>query len=309
MINVEKVSKYFGLLQALNNVTFTLEKGEIVGFLGKNGSGKTTLMRTLTTYLQPDSGKVTIGGKNIAQFPFYARERIGYLPENPPLYFNMDVYGYLKLAARLKGVPPKQEKAQIDKVLGECQLQDVKRKTIGVLSKGYKQRLGIAQALLNEPEILILDEPTNGLDPEQIQHIRRLIKNVEHSRTVILSTHILSEIELIAKRIIILDQGKVVANDLLPHLLVDGNASRKRFKVTAKGYWGALEQALKEIPGTQLLDVFSEDSIYTFVLEGPVSLETQNVVEKILKAQASVIGIEQVSLSLENIFLKLVSHA
>ncbi len=219
MIIARNITKYFGGVQALKDVSFTISKGEIVGFLGQNAAGKTTLMRILTSYLPATSGEVIIGGKNVAKNSLAVRKKIGYLPETPPLYPNMTVKEYLLFAAQLKDVPPKQQCFQVDKVLEECNLKDVRNKTIAILSKGYKQRVGIAQAIINNPEVLILDEPTIGLDPVQIIQVRNLIKSLEHKRTVILSTHILSEIQQIAHRVLIIKSGEIIVDGSLKDLL------------------------------------------------------------------------------------------
>jgi ABC-2 type transport system ATP-binding protein len=221
MISVRGVTKHFGGFQALKNVSFEINAGEIVGFLGLNGAGKTTIMRILTSYLPATSGTVAIAGEDVDRNPLAMRRKIGYLPETPPLYSNMTTKDYLEFAAQLKDVPARQRRSQIDKVLEECNLADVQDKTIGTLSKGYKQRVGIAQAIINDPEILILDEPTIGLDPVQIIQVRNLIKSLEHKRTVILSTHILSEIEQIAQRVLIMKSGEIIADELLKNLLKD----------------------------------------------------------------------------------------
>ncbi len=221
MIITRNITKYFGELQALKDISFTIGKGEIVGFLGQNGAGKTTLMRILTSYLPATSGEVIIGGKNVAKDSLSVRRKIGYLPEIPPLYPNMTVKDYLLFAAQLKDVPFRQQCVQVDKVIQECNLQDVRGKTIAILSKGYKQRVGIAQALINDPEVLILDEPTSGLDPVQIIHVRNIIKSLEHKRTVILSTHILSEIQQIAQRVLIIKSGEIIVDDSLKNLLTE----------------------------------------------------------------------------------------
>ena len=225
MIIAKQVTKYFGGFQALKDISFEISKGEIVGFLGQNGAGKTTLMRILTTYLPVTSGKVIIAGEDAAKNSLAIRRRIGYLPENPPLYSDMTTRDYLKFAAQLKDVPIKQQRTQIDKVLAECNLKDVQDKTIGILSKGYKQRVGIAQAIINDPEILILDEPTIGLDPVQIIQVRNLIKSLEYKRTVILSTHILSEIQQIAQRVLMIKSGEIIVDETLENLLRGSGSS------------------------------------------------------------------------------------
>ena len=231
MITVKNITKYFGSFQALKDVSFEINKGEIVGFLGQNGAGKTTLMRILTSYLPASSGTVMIGGDDIAKNSLTIRQKIGYLPETPPLYMDMTVKDYLKFAAEIKDIPVKQRRRQLDKVLEECQIEDVKGKIIATLSKGYKQRVGIAQAIIHEPKLLILDEPTSGLDPIQNLQVRKLIKNLKDQRTVILSTHILSEIEQIAQRVLIIKSGQVIVDESLEVLLKTDNADQSQ-KVT-----------------------------------------------------------------------------
>jgi len=228
MIVTKNITKYFGLFQALKDVSFEINKGEIVGFLGQNGAGKTTLMRILTSYLPASSGTVMIDGDDIAKNSLTIRQKIGYLPETPPLYENMTVKDYLKFAAEIKDIPVKQRLRQLDKVLEECQIEDVKGKTIATLSKGYKQRVGIAQAIIHEPKLLILDEPTSGLDPIQNLQVRKLIKNLKDQRTVILSTHILSEIEQIAQRVLIIKAGQVIVDESLEVLLKTSNADQSQ---------------------------------------------------------------------------------
>jgi len=203
----------------VKDVSFEINKGEIVGFLGQNGAGKTTIMRILTSYLPATFGKVIIAGQELSRNSLAIRKKIGYLPETPPLYSDMAVRDYLDFAAQLKDVPIRQQRVQVDKVLEECNLESVQYKTIGTLSKGYKQRVGIAQAIVNDPEILILDEPTIGLDPVQIIQVRNLIKSLEHKRTVILSTHILSEIQQIAQRVLIIKSGEIIVDETLESLL------------------------------------------------------------------------------------------
>ncbi|MBF0388142.1 MAG: ABC transporter ATP-binding protein [Candidatus Omnitrophica bacterium] len=219
MIVTQKVTKYFQSFAAVREVSFTIPAGEIVGFLGQNGAGKTTLMRILASFLPASSGRVFIDGEDLARHSLSCRAKIGYLPETPPLYTNMTVEDYLRFAAEIKGVPVKQRRIRLDKVLAECQLTAVRQKVIGTLSKGYKQRVGIAQAIVHEPRILILDEPTSGLDPIQVLQVRALIKDLRHQRTVLLSTHILSEIEQIAHRVLIMRDGQLIVDGPLGSLL------------------------------------------------------------------------------------------
>ena len=218
MITAKNVSKSFRSKSVLRDISFEIGKGEIVGFLGPNGAGKTTLMRILTSFFPPEEGSVFVAGYDLKKDSLAARRKIGYLPETPPLYQDMRVKDYLKFAAELKGVETRTLRAQVEKTLDICRLTDVAKNPIAILSKGYKQRLGIAQAIVHDPEVLILDEPTSGLDPLQILQVRELIKNLEHKRTVILSTHILSEIEQIAKRVIMLKDGKIVEDRKLEDL-------------------------------------------------------------------------------------------
>lgn len=219
MIIFKNVTKSFGEVQALKGVSFEINKGEIVGFLGQNGAGKTTIMRILTSYLPATSGEVIIDGDEVSRNSLAIRKKIGYLPETPPLYSDMSVRGYLKFAAQLKDVPAKLQSVQIDKSIEDCNLKNVQYKIIGTLSKGYKQRVGIAQAIINDPEVLILDEPTIGLDPVQIIQVRNLIKSLERKRTVIISTHILSEIQQIAQRVLIIKSGEIIIDETLENLL------------------------------------------------------------------------------------------
>jgi len=219
MLVAKHVSKNFGAYQALNNVSFEIKKGDIVGFLGKNGAGKTTLMRILTTFLTASSGEVFIDGEDIAKHSLTVREKIGYLPEKPPLYGDMTVKNYLTFAAQIKGVSAKKESFRVAKVLDDCGLNRVEKQKIATLSKGYQQRVGIAQAIIHEPKLLILDEPTSGLDPIQILQVLALIENQRDQRTVLLSTHTLNEIEQVAQRVLMLKAGQIVLDEPLNELL------------------------------------------------------------------------------------------
>lgn len=233
MIITQNVSKIFGSFQALKQVSFDIKRGEIVGFIGQNGAGKTTLMRILTSYYKASSGTVLIDGEDISKNSLAIRKKIGYLPETPPLYLDMTVKDYLNFAAEIKGVPASERRQQLNRAVEECQLEAVFDKTIGTLSKGYKQRTGIAQAIIHEPEILILDEPTSGLDPIQNLQLRNLIKGLKDRRTVILSTHILSEIEQIAQRVLIIKAGEIVVDEPLESLLKTHSLHKNSFEKEA----------------------------------------------------------------------------
>ena len=219
MISTNNVSKNFGSFQALKQVSFEIKRGEIVGFIGRNGAGKTTLMRILTSYYSASTGTVMIDGDDISKNSLAIRRKIGYLPETAPLYLNMSVKDYLNFAAEIRDVPAKDRRQQLHRSLELCQLENVANKTIGTLSKGYKQRTGIAQAIIHDPEILILDEPTSGLDPIQNRQLRTLIKGLKDHRTVILSTHILTEVEQIAQRVLMIKAGELIVDEPLETLL------------------------------------------------------------------------------------------
>ncbi len=219
MIKVENLTKRYAGVTAINNLNFEVEKGEIVGFLGPNGAGKSTTMKILTGYLPASSGRATIAGFDVFEQSVEARRRLGYLPENTPLYTDMRVHEYLRYRASLKGVPGRKMRQSVGDVLELCSLRDVQHKLIGALSKGYRQRVGLADALVHDPDLLILDEPTIGLDPNQIRHVRELIKNLGGKRTVLISTHILPEVEIMCSRVIVIHKGKIRASDTAENLL------------------------------------------------------------------------------------------
>ena len=213
MIEVQHLTKRYGPVTAVDDVSFTVERGEILGFLGPNGAGKTTTMRVLTGYMPPSEGKAIVAGYDVFDHPIEAKRRTGYLPETPPLYPDMTVRDYLTFVARIKGVPRKGQKARIGEMMERTRIADMADRQCGKLSKGYRQRVGLAQALLHNPEVLILDEPTAGLDPKQIIETRELIKGLAGDHTIILSTHILPEVSQTCQRIVIINKGKVVAVD------------------------------------------------------------------------------------------------
>ena len=219
MIKVERLTKRYGPTLAVKDITFEVEKGEIVGFLGPNGAGKTTTMRILTGFLPPTSGTASVAGHDVLEEPLEVKKHIGYLPEAPPVYPEMSVEGYLDFFGRLKGIPSGEVNERLDGVVEGCALGDVRQKLIGQLSKGYRQRVGLAQALIHDPDVLIFDEPTAGLDPKQIAEVRQLIHDLSGEHTIILSTHILSEVQSIASRIIIINDGKLEASDTPENLM------------------------------------------------------------------------------------------
>jgi ABC-2 type transport system ATP-binding protein len=218
MIEVEHLSKYFGPIMAIDNVTFQVAANEVVGLLGVNGAGKTTVMRILTTYLPATSGRARVAGHDVMNESMQVRRNIGYLPESVPLYPEMRVEEYLYYRATLKGVDRKVRKQRIDYCVERCRIREVRRRLIGTLSKGYRQRVGLADALLADPPVLILDEPTAGLDPSQIRETRKLIRELGQQHTMLLSTHILPEVEMTCDRVIIINRGEVAAEGMLDDL-------------------------------------------------------------------------------------------
>ncbi len=229
MIQVKDFTKKYAGFTAVKNINFEVKPGEIVGFLGPNGAGKSTTMKVLAGYLPPTEGSVKVAGFDVVKDSIEVRRRIGYMPENMPLYTDMRVDEYLRFRARLKGVASKKIKERVEEVKNRCSLKDVERKIIGTLSKGYRQRVGLADAMVHDPELLILDEPTIGLDPHQIRSVRDLIKDLGKHHTILLSTHILSEVEMTCSRVIIINRGKIEASDTVNNLtkLVRGGGAIK----------------------------------------------------------------------------------
>lgn len=226
MINVSGVTKSYGKLIAIDNISFAVEKGEILGFLGPNGAGKTTTMRMITGYTPPTEGEIRVGGFDVVEDSIQAKKQIGYLPENLPLYNEMTVRGYLDFIADLRNVSGRIKRERISVVMEQCGIEDVENRLIGNLSKGYRQRIGIAQALVDDPAVLILDEPTIGLDPKQIMEIRELIKGLAGDRTIILSTHILPEVNMICTRVVIIHKGRIALEQSLDRITEDLEGSK-----------------------------------------------------------------------------------
>ena len=251
MINVQNLVKHYGEVKAVDGISFTIRKGEVTGLLGPNGAGKTTTLRILTCYLQPTSGMVSIDDYLVDENPIDIKKRIGYLPESAPLYPDMMVYDFLQFIADIREI---NDAERITDVAIQCGITEVMHKNINELSKGYKQRVGLAQAILHDPEILILDEPTNGLDPNQIIEIRDLIKELGREKTVILSTHILQEVEATCNRVIIIDKGAIVADDLTSELK-SAKGKDIRINILAGGAsFDQLQAALRTIPGINNLN-------------------------------------------------------
>jgi ABC-2 type transport system ATP-binding protein len=243
MLEVKQVSKLYGNDRGVHNIDFSMQRGEIVGFLGPNGAGKTTTMRMITGYLNPTHGQIWVDGHSMADNPKKARRKIGYLPETPPLYPEMTVQSYLRFIANLRDVPAREQKLRVGEAIDKLGLQGREKQIIRSLSKGFKQRLGLAQAILHQPDLLILDEPTSGLDPKQIIEIRQLIHELGENHTVLLSTHILPEINAICNRVLIINQGRVVLDERPEHL---GRTMGETFEVSLE-VKGPRERILNEL--------------------------------------------------------------
>lgn len=308
MIQVEKLTKSYGNYQALKEITFSVKKGEILGFLGPNGAGKTTTMRILTCFFPATSGKATVAGFDVFEEPHEVRKRIGYLPESVPLYRDMVVTDYLSFVAGIKGVAGREVKKRVDVVMDECGLTHMSHKLISELSKGYRQRVGLAQALVNEPEVLILDEPTAGLDPKQIIDIRKLIKGLAGKRTIILSTHILPEVSMTCQRVIIINEGKVIAVDT-PQNLTSNIQGAGRITVKVDGPWQEVVKGLSAINGISRVDrKEGGNGISEFVIDTAKGLDVRKeIAPLIVKNGWGLLELKPVEMSLEDIFVKLVT--
>jgi len=249
MVKVEHLSKQYGVTRALDDISFEIERGETVGFLGPNGAGKTTTMRILTGYTPATSGRAWIAGHDVARRSLEARRCIGYMPEGVSPYPEMRVHEYLLYRARIKGVPRRERRRRVEEVLDRCRIRDVRRRLVGHLSKGYRQRVALADALVHDPPILILDEPTVGLDPNQIREVRQLIRTLGRDRTILLSTHILPEVEMVCGRVLILHEGRLVFGDTLDHIAASG-AGGSRIVLEARADAGGAER-LRRLPGVR----------------------------------------------------------
>jgi ABC-2 type transport system ATP-binding protein len=254
MIKVEGLTKKYAGVTAVQGLDFTVEKGEIVGFLGPNGAGKSTTMRILSCFLPATSGRASVAGFDVASQSLEVRSRVGYMPENVALYPEMRVQEYLEYRAALKGVRGRRNRQRVNAVKELCSLRDVERKLIGALSKGYRQRVGLADALLHDPDLLILDEPTIGLDPNQIRQVRQLIKDLGQRHTILLSTHILSEVEMTGSRVLIINKGRIAASDT-PEALAGRVRTAGGICAEIRAAGGELEKALIALPGVRKAEV------------------------------------------------------
>jgi ABC-2 type transport system ATP-binding protein len=306
MIEVADLRKSYGRFDAVSGVSFTVGKGEVLGFLGPNGAGKTTTMRILTGFMPATSGRVTVAGYDVFTSPLEAKRSVGYLPEAPPVYPDLDVASYLDFCARIKGVKPADRKSRIDRAIEKARIGDVRHKLIGRLSKGYRQRVGIAQAILADPPVLILDEPTAGLDPQQIIETRDLIKSLGGDHTIILSTHILPEVSMTCTRVVIISKGKVVAEDS-PENLTRRLSSKGAVRLEVRADTREAFDALRDVDGIVTVNPRGSASGHTVLeLQAEDGKDIRAAAARaIIGANIDLLSMSQVSLSLEEVFLEL----
>jgi ABC-2 type transport system ATP-binding protein len=310
LIEVKHLTKNYGRVPAVSDISFSVGRGEILGFLGPNGAGKTTTMRILTGYLPATSGTAEIAGYDVFEQSMEVRRRIGYLPEVPPLYPEMSVHAYLEFVARIKGVAAEQLSRRVDEAMEMANITDKRQELIKRLSRGYKQRVGIAQAIVHNPDVVILDEPTVGLDPKQIIEVRKLIKGLAGEHTIILSTHILPEVSMTCDRVVIINQGKIVAVDTPENLTLQLKGG-ERVQMEVKGEADRLQPMLEEVEGVSHVEISTPDSA------GRLSVAVESAPGRDLRSQLAALVIGQgyelyelraVNLSLEEIFLQLTTE-
>ena len=304
MIEVKDLTRYYGPKRAISNVSFSVKKGEILGLLGPNAAGKTTTMRILTCYMPPTSGTATVGGFDIFEQSMDVRKITGYLPENPPLYSDLVVDDYLRFVAKIKGVSKDKLNREVDNVIEKASIGDVRSRVIGKLSKGYKQRVGLAQSLLNNPQVVILDEPTVGLDPKQIIEIRELIKNLKGDHTVILSSHILPEVEQTCERVVIIANGKVVAEDT-PGNLTGRMKASERVLMEVEGDEKVVKEVLQQFKDVTSLNIEkSNNNDLKIVVESKIDLRRE-FAKALVAKNIGLLELQSDKVTLEDIFLEL----
>jgi len=308
VIEVEHLTKRYGTVTAVDDVTFRVNKGEILGFLGPNGAGKTTTMRVLTGYMPATEGRAAVAGYDVFDHPIEAKLRTGYLPETPPLYPDMTVREYLNFVAKIKGVPPKDRAARVDQVMTRTWVADMANRACGKLSKGYRQRVGLAQALIHNPEVLILDEPTAGLDPKQINETRRLIKALAGDHTIILSTHILTEVEQTCQRVVIINKGKVVAEDTPQNLTRRLRGSATMFVQVDGDRAAEAQAALARVDGVARV-TSADDSGTAFEVESESGRDVRRELARaVIGGGWGLLELRPMRLSLEDVFLSLTTE-
>lgn len=308
MIEIRNLVKNYGDIKAVDNVSFDVKEGEVLGFLGPNGAGKSTTMNIIAGAISASTGTVTVNGFDVLEQAEEAKASIGYLPEQPPLYTDMTVIEYLKFIAELKQVPRAERLEHIAKIMAQLKISDVRGRLIGNLSKGYRQRVGIAQALVGDPEVVILDEPTVGLDPKQILDIRKVIRNLGKKHTVILSSHILSEVQATCDRVVIIANGKLAYEGEVDNIGATTDGISK-IEITAKSTGNKVAQILKSIPGIDNIKLTSRDDVYsTYEYETEADLDLrENVFNAFAESNIALVGIKSLNASLEDIFLSVTS--
>lgn len=309
-IKVENLSKFYGQQQAVKNISFEIKAGEVVGFLGPNGAGKSTTMKMITTYLTPNEGVIKVNDIDTNEEPIQVRKKIGYLPEQNPLYNDMNVIDYLHYAAELQSVPKAEIAEAVKKMVKVCGLEDVKHKDIGELSKGYKQRVGLAQAMIHNPEVLLLDEPTSGLDPNQIIEIRKLIKDLGKHKTLMLSTHILQEVQATCDRVIIINNGEIVADgttDSLQKSFQGQLAIKLYLKKDPRYGKEKVLNTLESIKNVEKVKVTGEnDTTWMVDITANKGIDVrEEIFRKIVSMDMVLLELHQEETSLEDIFRKL----
>ncbi len=310
MIEIQNLTKTYGKIKAVDDISFTVEKGEILGFLGPNGAGKSTTMNILTGFISSTSGAIKVAGKDVLENPVEVKKHIGYLPEQPPLYMDMTVNEYLDFCADLKNVPLKDWKSQKKDIMELVKITHVSHRLIKNLSKGYKQRVGLAQALVGTPEVLILDEPTVGLDPKQIIEIRNLIKALGKNHTIILSSHILPEVSAVCDRVVIINKGKIAAIDT-PDNLSKALADFSRFTITVAGPENKVKDIISQIYGVKYMETNTKlkDDEYSYVVEADKDIDVRKpIFNQLAQNGFPILELRSLSLSLEDIFLQLTTN-
>jgi ABC-2 type transport system ATP-binding protein len=306
MIEVANVTKRYGELTAIERVSFTVDKGEVLAFLGPNGAGKTTTMRILTCFMPASEGTARVAGFDCLEQPQEVKRRLGYLPETPPLYQELTVTEYLTFVGRIKGMAAKSLQAGLDRTIQRLGLGDVRHRLIANLSKGFRQRVGLAQALIHDPPVLILDEPTVGLDPKQIIEIRELIKSLAGSHTVILSTHILPEATAVCQRVVIINAGRIVAEDTPDRLSARLRRSEK-ISVTVKNPPADLAARFRSLPG--VVTVFEPTNAGAYLVECELGRDIRDDLARFVVTQGwGLLELKTISMTLEDVFLHLTQH-
>ena len=310
MIKVDNVTKFYGEFPAITDLSFEVPKGEILGFLGPNGAGKSTTMKILTGFMPPSSGTVEIAGFDILEESLNARKHIGYLPETVPLYLEMNVYEYLSFMGQIRGMNSKQITKRISEVVEICSLQDYYKTIIGKLSKGYKQRVGISQAILHEPDVLVLDEPTIGIDPIQVVETRQLIKGLGEAHTLILSSHILPEVSMICDRVIIINEGQIAAVDN-PKNLGTNLSGVERVEIEMKGPNQEIIPVLEKVEHVNAVErvPITGSGYHRYQISVDVGSEIRSqLASVVLENQWELLKLQSIGMSLEEIFLKITVH-